>query len=91
MATIDIICPRCNETRGVRSNGHSASGARRYRCQLCLKTFQHHFRYAASKPGTHQAIVDMALNGAGCRDTARVLNISLNTVLRHLKNSRQSR
>jgi transposase-like protein len=28
----------------------------------------------------------MAMNGSGCRDTARVLRISLNTVLRHLKN-----
>lgn len=27
----------------------------------------------------------MAMNGAGCRDTVRVLDISLNTVLRHLK------
>jgi len=27
----------------------------------------------------------MAMNGSGCRDTARVLKISLNTVLRHLK------
>lgn len=54
MATIDI-CPRCNETRGVRSNRHSASDARRYRCQRCLKTFQLHFRDVTSKPGTHQA------------------------------------
>ncbi len=27
----------------------------------------------------------MAMNGSGCRDIARVLKISLNTVLRHLK------
>jgi transposase-like protein len=33
----------------------------------------------------------MAMNGAGCRDTARVLDISLNTVLRHLKNWRRNR
>ncbi|EFB5409140.1 hypothetical protein ACE1GP_002550 [Escherichia coli] len=25
------------------------------------------------------------MNGSGCRDTARVLKISLNAVLRHLK------
>ena len=44
------------------------------------------FQYNAAKPNTHQAIIDMAMNGSACRDTARVLDISLNTVLRHLKN-----
>ncbi|MGL5669488.1 MAG: IS1-like element transposase [Shewanella sp.] len=28
----------------------------------------------------------MAMNDSGCRDTARVLDIGLNTVLRHLNN-----
>ena len=44
------------------------------------------FQYKAAKPNLHQSIIDMAMNGSGCRDTARVLDISLNTVLRHLKN-----
>ncbi|HHQ6578271.1 TPA: IS1 family transposase [Serratia fonticola] len=86
MAKIDVVCPRCSETQGVIQNGHSSSGAQLYRCKQCLKTFQLHYRYNGAKPETHQAIVDMAMNGSGCRDTARVLRISLNTVLRHLKN-----
>ncbi|HAK1938954.1 TPA: IS1 family transposase [Salmonella enterica] len=86
MAKIDVVCPRCSETQGVIRNGHSTSGAQLYRCKLCLKTFQLSFQYNAAKPDTHQSIVDMAMNGSGCRDTARVLDISLNTVLRHLKN-----
>nr|WP_219256334.1 IS1 family transposase [Plesiomonas shigelloides]MBW3791794.1 IS1 family transposase [Plesiomonas shigelloides] len=86
MAKIDVVCPRCSKTEGVIRNGHSTSGAQLYRCKLCLKTFQLNFHYNAAKPNIHQAIIDMAMNGAGCRDTARVLNISLNTVLRHLKN-----
>lgn len=49
------------------------------------RPFQLHYRYNGAKPKTHQTIVDMAMNGSGCRDTARVLRISLNTVLRHLK------
>ncbi|OZI15021.1 hypothetical protein CE195_04630 [Sodalis-like symbiont of Philaenus spumarius] len=32
--------------------------------------------------------VDMAFNGAGVRDTARTLKISINTVIRALKSSR---
>ena len=91
MAKIDVICPRCSEADGVRCNGHSASGAQRYICKLCLKTFQLHFRYRGAQPDIQQTIVDMAMNGSGCRDTARVLRISLNTVLVHLKKLRQSK
>ncbi|WP_420836507.1 IS1-like element transposase [Candidatus Erwinia dacicola] len=31
------------------------------------------------------------MNGSRCRDTARVLRISLNTVLRHPKNLRRTK
>ena len=91
MAKIDVVCPRCSETQGVIRNGHSTSGAQLYRCKLCLKTFQLSYRYNGAKPETQQVIVDMAMNGSGCRDTARVLGISLNTVLHHLNKFRQNR
>jgi transposase-like protein len=35
-----------------------------------------------------QKIVDMALNGSGVRDTARVLHVSPATVIRELKKNR---
>ncbi|UIA83488.1 IS1 family transposase [Erwinia tracheiphila] len=85
MAKVDVVCPQCNETHAVRCNGHSASGAQRYICKHCSKTFQLNFSYSGAKPDTHQTIVNMAMNGYGCRDTARVPGISLNTVLRHGK------
>ncbi|OKV97713.1 transposase, partial [Escherichia coli] len=28
----------------------------------------------------------MAMNGVGCRATARIMGVGLNTILRHLKN-----
>ena len=40
---------------------------------------------------THQKIIDMAMNGVGCRATARIMGAGLNTILRHLKNSGRSR
>ncbi|HGF1183639.1 TPA: IS1-like element transposase [Klebsiella pneumoniae] len=49
------------------------------------------FTYTASQPGTHQKIIDVAMNGAGCRATARIMGVGLNTILRHLKNSGRSR
>ncbi|AHA66975.1 Transposase [Shigella dysenteriae 1617] len=33
----------------------------------------------------------MAMNGVGCWATARIMGVSLNTILRHLKNSGRSR
>ena len=38
-------------------------------------------------PGVVDKIVEMAMNGSGVRDTSRVLGISVNTVIAHLKNS----
>ena len=35
--------------------------------------------------GTHQKIIDMAMNGVGCRATARIMGVGLSTILRHLK------
>jgi transposase-like protein len=29
----------------------------------------------------------MAMNGVGCRATARIMGVGLNTIFRHLKNS----
>jgi hypothetical protein len=39
----------------------------------CCKTWQLQFTYTASQPGTHQKIIDMAMNGVGCRATARIM------------------
>ncbi|SPW81788.1 IS1 orfA [Escherichia coli] len=50
-----------------------------------VKTWQLQFTYTASQPGTHQKIIDMAMNGVGCRASARIMGVGLNTVLRHLK------
>ncbi|WP_252965771.1 IS1 family transposase, partial [Shigella sp. SHS-2] len=39
------------------------------------------FTYTASQPCTHQKIIDMAMNGVGCRASARIMGVGLNTVL----------
>ena len=76
---------------GQSNNGKSTAGHQRYLCSHCRKTWQLQFTYTASQPGTHQKIIDMAMNGVGCRATARIMGVGLNTVLRHLKNSGRSR
>uniref|UniRef100_UPI00350E43D1 IS1 family transposase n=1 Tax=Escherichia coli TaxID=562 RepID=UPI00350E43D1 len=67
-------------------NGKSTAGHQRYLCSHCRKTWQLQFTYTASQPGTHQKIIDMAMNGVGCRATARIMGVGLNTIFRHTKN-----
>ncbi len=90
MASISVSCPSCSATQGVVRNGKSTAGHQRYLCSHCRKTWQLTFTYTASQPGTHQKIIDMAMNGFGCRATARIMGIGLNTIFRHLKNSARS-
>jgi transposase-like protein len=47
----------------VVRNGKSTAGHQRYLCSHCRKTWQLQFTYTASQPGTHQKIIDMAMNG----------------------------
>ncbi|SQC71235.1 ORF1 IS1 [Klebsiella pneumoniae] len=81
----------CSAPEGVVRNGKSTAGHQRYLCSHCRKTWQISFTYTASQPGTHQKIIDMAMNGVGCRASARIMGVGLNTILRHLKNSGRSR
>jgi transposase-like protein len=71
--------PPASATEGVVRNGKSTAGHQRYLCSHCRKTWQLQFTYTASQPGTHQKIIDMAMNGVGCRATARIMGVGLNT------------
>ncbi|HFM4387861.1 TPA: IS1-like element IS1A family transposase [Escherichia coli] len=88
MASVSISCPSCSATDGVVRNGKSTAGHQRYLCSHCRKTWQLQFTYTASQLGTHQKIIDMAMNGVGCRATARIMGVGLNTILRHFKKLR---
>lgn len=84
-----LHCPTCNGTDVIKQ-GTSAAGKQRYRCQdsECeKKTFIRDYSYQAYLPQVKQKITDLTMNGSGIRDTARVLEISLNTVINTLKKS----
>ena len=89
---INVHCPQCGSDEITRA-GKSASGEQRYRCraQDCpTVTFMLDYRYTAYQAGIKEKIVDMAINGSGVRDTARVLKISKGTVISALKKSLRS-
>jgi len=87
MASISVCCASFSITEGVVCNGKSTVGHRRYLYKQCRKTWQLTFTYTASQPGTHQKIVDMAMNGVGCRASVRIIGIGFSTILWQLKNS----
>jgi transposase-like protein len=87
MVTILVQCPRCRGADVIKA-GKQPNGAQRYRCQNaeCNRTI---FQLASSDTGrlpeTKRQVVDLALNGSGVRDTARVLGIATETVMNELK------
>jgi transposase len=86
MAMINVNCPKCDHSEVVR-NGRSSVGEQRYYCKSadCRKTFQLTHHYEACKPGVKEQISNMAMNGSGIRETARVLSMGINTVINTLK------
>ena len=86
MAVVQVACIQCRETENVVKNGRADTGNQRYLCRNCNKSFQLEYRSNGNRPGTHERIISMTMNGSGVRDISRVLQISPTTVIAHLKN-----
>ena len=87
MAKTTIHCPSC-DADDISKFGFSTTGKQRFRCNNIdckRKTFLLNYTNKGFLPSIKNQIVEMALNGSGVRDTARVLNISVNTVINELK------
>ena len=79
-----VNCPHCG-CDDVRKFG-KLGNKQRYQCNKgCGKTFRTEYSYKAYNPGVKDKIVDMAVNGSGIRDTARVLKVSATTVMSTIK------
>jgi transposase len=80
-----VSCPHCHQPEAVYRHGRTADGRQGYRCTVCRRRFHVHYHHAGCQPGTADKIEELALNGSGIRDTARVLGISPQTVMAQLK------
>lgn len=79
-----VKCIHCGND-DVRKYG-KLNGTQRYQCHNgCGRTFQVDYKNKAWEPGTDKKVVEMAMNGSGIRDTARVLGISPMTVMSVIK------
>ena len=89
MVTIPVQCPHCHSTEVIKA-GKQATGAQRSQCQYgqcARRIFLLHYQNRGRPPEIRCQVVDLALNGSGIRDTARVLRISPTTVIAVLKKS----
>jgi transposase-like protein len=89
VAVVEVKCLFCGGLKVVK-NGKSSSGEQRYSCrgENCGKTFQLTHIYKACHPEIKERMIDMALNGSGIRDTARVLSVGVSTIINNIKKKR---
>jgi transposase len=80
-----VPCKYCRSPHVTRYG--TQSGHPRFRCKDCNRIFKTEYTYRAYEPGVKEQIADLAVNGSGVRDTARVLDIGKNTVISELKKS----
>lgn len=86
-----VQCPACGKPEVVQY-GRQLNGAQRSRCtkpHCQRRIFLLHYHHTGWGPAVKQQRVDMALNGSGSRDTARVLGVSPTTVRSTLKKKRR--
>jgi len=93
MTYVLVHCPDCQGVDVVAVPAKQRHGPQRYRCNNsdCPRTFfSLEYRNHGGLPAVKQQMVDMALNGSGIRDTARVLRVSPTTVISTLKKKIQA-
>ena len=91
MASVAVQCPECGG-REVVKYGQQPNGQQRYLCKnphCQRRIFLRQYHNTGWVPEVKQQIVEMALNGSGIRDTARVLGVSPTTVMSTLKKKRR--
>ena len=92
MVYVPVQCPHCQSTKvikaGKQANGTHCSQCQNEQCVRRLFLLQYHDR--GRVPEIRRQVIDMAINGSGIRDTARVLRISPTTVIAVLKKSRRA-
>jgi insertion element IS1 protein InsB len=92
MVSVPVQCPYCQSPEVIKA-GTQANGTQRYQCQngqCTRRIFLLQYQDRGRIPEVRRQVVDMALNGSGIRDTARVLRISPTTVIAVLKKSRRA-
>jgi len=76
-------CPICQSNQLIKS-GKTGNGKQRYCCKNCKKRFIIDYTYNAYRQDTNQQIRLFTKEGLGIRSTARILKISVTTLLKRI-------
>ena len=79
-----ITCPHCSSF-DLKKNGKTRNKKQKYRCKGCGRQFITDYSYQGCRPFIRSLILKMTLNSSGIRDISRVLSISVNTVLKQIR------
>ena len=77
------ICPYCQEQKIIK-NGKTKNQKQQYYCKNCQKRFIENYTYNGYCSNLNHNIILLTKEGLGIRSTARVLQISTNTLLKRL-------
>jgi insertion element IS1 protein InsB len=69
----------------VVKNGTTRNRKQKYLCRSCRRQFITDYTYQGCRSEVRRLIVPMTLNGSGIRDISRVLEVSINTVLKVIR------
>lgn len=78
-----ITCPHCSSFN-LKKNGKTSNKKQKYLCKDCRKQFITNYTYQGCRVFIRSLILKMTLNSSGIRDISRVLQISTNTIQKHL-------
>src|ERR1035437_5876156 len=80
---VSHFCPVCKSNQLIKS-GKTATSKQRYCCKECNKRFITEYTYKAYQYNINQQIILFTKEGLGIRSTARVLCISVTTLLKRI-------
>jgi len=80
---VSHFCTVCHSENLIKS-GKTATGKQRYCCKECGKRFITNYTYQAYQTNTNRQIIVLTKEGLGIRSTARVLRISVTTLLKRI-------
>lgn len=80
---VEFCCPHCKSGSVIKS-GKNSTGKQRYSCKQCHKRFITDYNYKAYKQDINQKIIQFTKEGLGIRSTARILAISVTTLLKRI-------
>ena len=78
------ICPYCT-SKNIVKNGTTSTKKQQYHCKSCKKRFLDYYSYKAYGKEINYNIISLTKEGVGIRSTARLLQISVNTVISKIK------